>query len=114
MTDCMYPLKPVYDLDARVDLPMCMYSLPVIQISKTLGYKGTSEEGECPPGVLKALEARQEAILTKLGHLRDEVGKYRKSLGLSTTFSADSSPQDVKMDVVIRCSPSKPPFALPG
>jgi len=110
MTEGMYPLKPVFNLDARVELPTCMYSLPVIQVSKSLA----SDGGQCPDSVLKALEARQEAILTKLGHLRDEVSKYRKSLGLATTFSSDTMPQEMKTDVVIRCSPSKPAFSLPG
>jgi len=110
MTEQMYALKPVFNLDARVELPTCMYSLPVIQVSKSLSTDG----GQCPESVLKALEARQEAILTKLGHLRDEVSKYRKSLGLATTFSSDAMPQEVKADVVIRCSPSKPAFSLPG
>ena len=33
MTESMYTLKPVFDLDAKVEVPTCMYSLPVIQSS---------------------------------------------------------------------------------
>ena len=33
MAETMYALKPVFDLDAKVDIPTCMYRLPVIQSS---------------------------------------------------------------------------------
>jgi len=109
----MYPLKPVFNLDASVDLPTCMYSLPVIQVSKSIS--GGAEGGDCPPAVLKALEARQEAILAKLGHIRNEVMQYRKSMGLPTETQASlASKGGVSSDIVVRCSPSHPPLSLPG
>ncbi|XP_023342907.1 uncharacterized protein LOC111712503 [Eurytemora carolleeae] len=77
----MYALNPVFNLDSRIDLPTCMYSLPVIQISKSTA-DGLS--GDVPPQVLQALAARQEAILTKLENLRAEVLKFTKSAGIST------------------------------
>jgi len=106
----MYALKPVFDLDARVDLPTCMYSLPVLQVSKSLG-----AGGDMPEHAIQALEARQEAILNKLGQLRGEVERFLKGQGL-TSFTT-SQPDVIKTytaDIVVRCSPSKPVYALPG
>jgi len=109
----MYAMEPVMKLDTSVDLPTCMYTLPVLQVSKSTK---TEEGGDCPPAVLKALEARQEAILAKLGHLREEVMKYRTSIGLTSSVPASVavSPKGVSADVVVRCSPSHPPFSLPA
>ena len=39
----MYDLKPVFDLDAKVDVPTCMYSLPVIQSSTPIEGIGMSK-----------------------------------------------------------------------
>lgn len=108
----MYSLKPVFNLDARVDLPTCMYSLPVIQVSKSIS--GGSGE-DLPEHAVKALEARQEAILEKLGQLRAEVEKFVKGSGkTSFTTSKPDAVQTHKVDIVVRCSPGKPAFALPG
>jgi len=71
----MYALKPIFDLDAAVEVPSCMYPLPVIQQSQRIG-------SELPQGALEALSARQEAILARLGQLKEEVDAYKKSLGL--------------------------------
>jgi len=106
----MYALKPVFDLDARVELPTCMYSLPVLQVSK--GIHPVCESGDIPSNVLAALEQRQEAILAKLGHLSEEVSKYRSSIGLAG--SSTQSQDKVVSDIVVRCSPSHPPFSLPA
>ena len=45
-----------------------MYSYPVQQVSKCIGDGG--DDNGVPEHALKALEARQEAILQKLGQLR--------------------------------------------
>ena len=80
----MYFMKPVFDLDAKVEVPDCMYTLPVIQSSNTIPGVGTGVSGGCAPssGVLEALEARQDAILARLERLKEEVAAYRSSLGL--------------------------------
>lgn len=107
----MYALKPVFNLDARVDLPTCMYSLPVIQVSKSINESGE----DLPEHAIKALEARQEAILNKLGLLRGEVESFLKGQGVSSfTTSQPDAIQTHKVDIVVRCSPGKPVFALPG
>ena len=41
----MYALKPVFDLDAKVDIPSCMYSLPVIQSSTPIAGIGGAKVG---------------------------------------------------------------------
>eukprot|EP00088_Acartia_fossae_P048149 TRINITY_DN5246_c0_g1_i11.p1 TRINITY_DN5246_c0_g1~~TRINITY_DN5246_c0_g1_i11.p1 ORF type:complete len:572 (-),score=167.61 TRINITY_DN5246_c0_g1_i11:328-2043(-) len=116
----MYSMKPVFDLDVRVDLPTCMYSMPVIQMSKSLGVTPqalTSTNAEdIPEAALKALEARQEAILSKLGQLRSEVERFLKGQGITAISPAPKHDtlQAFKPDVVVRCSPGKPVFALPG
>jgi len=80
MAQTMYPLKPVFDLDAKVDIPTCMYSLPVIQSSTPIEGIGMTK-ATCPMSV-EALEARQDAILARLGQLKDQVSAYKQSLGL--------------------------------
>ena len=80
----MYPMKPVFDLDAKVEVPDCMYTLPVIQSSNTIPGVGAGVSGGCSPspGVVEALEARQDAILARLERLKKEIATYRSSLGL--------------------------------
>ena len=82
----MYFMKPVFDLDAKVQVPDCMYTLPVIQSSNTIPGVGVGVSGGCAPssssGVLEALEARQDAILARLERLKVDVAAYRSSLGL--------------------------------
>ena len=58
-----------------------MYSLPVIQSSYTIPGVGL---GGSPvsPGLVEALEARQDAILARLEKLQSEVAAYKKCLGL--------------------------------
>jgi len=80
MAQTMYPLKPVFDLDAKVDVPTCMYSLPIIQSSTPIEGIGMTK-ATCPLSV-EALEARQDAILARLGQLKDQVAAYKQSLGL--------------------------------
>ena len=80
----MYAMKPVFDLDAQVEVPSCMYSLPVIQSSNTIPGVG----GGGSAGQLEALEARQDAILARLEKLKGEVAAYKKCLGLPDAVEA--------------------------
>ena len=73
-------MKPVFDLDAKVQVPDCMYTLPVIQSSNTIPGVGVGVSSGS--GVLEALEARQDAILARLERLKVDVAAYRSSLGL--------------------------------
>ena len=85
MAETMYAMKPVFELDASIEVPKCMYSLPVIQCSNHIPGVGSgvgSSSGTCPPGALQALEARQDAILARLERLKSDVEAYKKSLGL--------------------------------
>ena len=41
----MYAVKPIYDLDAEVDIPTCMYSMPVMQCSKPIAGIGEATVG---------------------------------------------------------------------
>ena len=65
----MYAMKPVFELDAALTIPNCMYSLPVIQSSLAIPGVGASD-ASCPPGALQALEARQDTILARLEKLK--------------------------------------------
>ena len=87
----MYAMKPVFELDAALEIPSCMYSLPVIQSSVSI--PGVSDTGSCPPGALQALEARQDTILARLERLKAEVAAYKKSLGLSGSEVASTTSQ---------------------
>ena len=87
----MYAMKPVFELDTALELPSCMYSLPVIQSSVNI--PGVSDTGSCPPGALQALEARQDTILARLERLKAEVASYKKSLGLSGSEVASTTSQ---------------------
>jgi len=112
MAHTMYALKPVFDLDAKVDVPTCMYSLPVIQSSTPI--EGiVMAKTTCPVSV-EALEARQDAILARLGQLKDQVAAYKQSLGLPDTGPAPTANVTKTADIVIRCSPSFPSFSLKG
>ena len=93
MTETMYSMKPVFDLDAKVDVPGCMYTLPVIQSSNTIPGVGVGVPAGSSPqaSVVAALEARQDALLARLARLQQEVAAYRSSLGLQA--SADSPTQ---------------------
>ena len=84
----MYAMKPVFELDTAIDVPKCMYSLPVIQSSNKIAGVGSSSTSSSP--ALKALEARQDAILSRLEKLKLEVAAYGKSLGVSTSDAAPS------------------------
>ena len=87
MTETMYSMKPVFDLDAKVDVPGCMYTLPVIQSSNTIPGVGVGVPAGSSPqaSVVAALEARQDALLARLDRLKEEVAAYRSSLGLQGT-----------------------------
>ena len=66
MSAGMYALRPVFDLDAVVEHPACVYRLPVIQSSKAIesaGAAGVVAGGPVAGGAVAALAARQEAIL---------------------------------------------------
>jgi len=78
----MYALKPVFDLDATVPVPDCMYRLPVIQSSEPIEGVGGQE---VVPSALAALSSRQDAILERLHSLQEQVTAYQKSQGLPTT-----------------------------
>ena len=86
MTETMYAMKPVFDLDAKVEVPSCMYTLPVIQSSNTI--PGVTASGSVSAGVVEALEARQDAILARLEKLKTEVAAYKKCLGLPDAVEA--------------------------
>jgi len=101
MAETMYALKPVFDLDAKVDIPTCMYRLPVIQASTPIAGIGGAKS-TCPISV-EALEARQDAILARLGQLKDQVSVYRKSLGLSeVTITPLSFPRITDSDSTLQ------------
>jgi len=112
----MYAMKPVFELDTAIDVPKCMYSLPVIQSSNKIAGVGSSSSSSSP--ALKALEARQDAILSRLEKLKLEVAAYGKSLGVSTSDAAPSQTQNPVFgktpDLVVRCSPSHPVFSIPA
>ena len=84
MTETMYSMKPVFDLDAKVEVPGCMYTLPVIQSSNSIPGVGVGVSRGSNSGVLEALEARQDAILVRLERLKKEVAAYKTSLGLES------------------------------
>jgi len=115
----MYAMKPVFELDAALEVPSCMYSLPVIQSSVRIPGVGAGDDSG-PPGALQALEARQDTILARLEKLKAEVAAYKKSLGLSETVMTSSSssqlsaPSGKTPDLVVRCSPSHPAHSLQG
>jgi len=111
----MYFMKPVFDLDAKVQVPDCMYTLPVIQSSNTIPGVGVGVSSSS--GVLEALEARQDAILARLERLKVDVAAYRSSLGLENgDCQTQVKPALVgrTQDMVVRCSPSHPAFSLPS
>jgi len=116
----MYTLKPIFDLDASVEVPSCMYRLPVIQQSTRI--EGGVSPGEmggsgCPPAALEALAARQDNILAKLEQLRKEVASFRASLGLPQASGQQEAaaplPSGGRCDLVLQCPPSQPPHSLP-
>jgi len=114
----MYALKPVFDLDAKVDVPTCMYSLPVVQVSQPIPGVGICSDKVAAPGTdaaLQAIASRQEAILARLGQLRDQVSAYKQSLGLPPVSDVPAQVSVSKTaDLVIRSSPSHPPLSLPA
>ena len=96
MTETMYALKPVFELDSVVDIPSCMYSLPVIQCSAHIPGVGGHGHGGVAAAAgqaadLKALEARQDAIISRLEKLKADVEAYKQSLGLTTGTVAATS-----------------------
>ena len=84
-------MKPVFDLDAKVEVPSCMYTLPVIQSSNTIAGVGGGGGGSVSAGVVEALEARQDAILARLEALKTEVAAYKKCLGLTVAEAVETS-----------------------
>ena len=88
MTETMYAMKPVFDLDAKVEVPSCMYTLPVIQSSNRIPGVGGSAPSPVSAGVVEALEARQDVILARLEKLKTEVAAYKKCLGLQDAGQA--------------------------
>merc|ERR1719325_366064 len=85
MAGTMYAMKPVFELDGVVEVPQCMYALPVIQRSDSAA---PAQSAECPPGALQALETRQDAILARLERLKVEVAAYKRTLGLADSAAA--------------------------
>jgi len=83
----MYAMKPVFDLDAVVQVPDCMYSLPVIQSSQPIEGVGGQASQPTAACALAALSSRQDNILAKLEQLKEQVSAYQKSLGLPVTSS---------------------------
>ena len=94
----MYALKPVFELDSVVDIPSCMYSLPVIQCSAHIPGVGGHGHGGVAAAAgqaadLKALEARQDAIIARLERLKADVESYKQSIGLAVSSGSVSSAQ---------------------
>ena len=85
MAGTMYAMKPVFELDGVVEVPQCMYALPVIQRSDSVP---AAQSADCPPGALQALETRQDAILARLERLKVEVAAYKRTLGLADSVAA--------------------------
>ena len=85
MAGTMYAMKPVFELDGVVEVPQCMYALPVIQRSDAVP---AAQSADCPPGALQALETRQDAILARLERLKVEVAAYKRTLGLADSVAA--------------------------
>ena len=83
MAGTMYAMKPVFELDGVVEVPQCMYALPVIQRSDAVPV----QSADCPPGALQALETRQDAILARLERLKVEVAAYKRTLGLADSVA---------------------------
>ena len=81
----MYALKPVFDLDAKVDVPSCMYSLPVIQSSTPIDGIGMTKVG------LKNLKLKKIQTCLVLGNLSYICGSTRSSPGChpSQAWSAE-------------------------
>ena len=90
MAGTMYAMKPVFELDGVVEVPQCMYALPVIQRSDSVP---ASQSADCPPGALQALETRQDAILARLERLKVEVAAYKRTLGLADSVAAAGPPK---------------------
>ena len=98
MAETMYAMKPVFELDADIEVPKCMYSLPVIQCSNHIPGVGSGVgTTTCPPGALQALEARQDAILARLEKLKAEVEAYKKTLGLPAQCDSSSTSSQVRL-----------------
>ena len=77
MAGTMYAMKPVFELDGVVEVPQCMYALPVIQRSDAVP---AAQSADCPPGALQALETRQDAILARLERLKDKSRELEEEL----------------------------------
>lgn len=104
----MYRLPPIIPQNMVVDMPTTMYKLPMIQNSNVESLQ-TQELTDDELKVLKQLEQRQEAILTKLEELKDDVEKLK---GGADAGAGSQAVSGVK-DVVIRANPSHPPETLP-
>ena len=96
MAGTMYAMKPVFELSGVVEVPQCMYALPVIQRSDSAA---PAQSAECPPGALQALETRQDAILARLERLKVEVAAYKRTLGLADSAAAPTAPGPSKVSV---------------
>jgi len=120
----MYSLPPLVDMTSKLDLPSCMYSLPVLQSSSQV-QQGADDSHQSSTGqsagYMERLEKRQEAILTRLGQLKDQVSAYKQSIGLPPVPSsavAQSASQAAATtstgspDLVIKANPCQPPLSL--
>ena len=85
MAQSMYALKPVFDLDAKVDIPSCMYSLPVIQSSTPIDGIGMTKVKD------ELFQFIIILICLVLGHLSYFCGSSRSSPGChpSQAWSAE-------------------------
>ena len=93
MAETMYAMKPVFELDSVVSIPSCMYSLPVIQASNHIPGVGSGHGSGVSSGDqdIRVLEARQDAIISRLEKLKADVEAYKQSLGLTTGTVAATS-----------------------
>lgn len=99
----MYSLPPILKTEGPIELPTCMYKLPVIQASdnvqltcngSALKVLGIAEFAsfityirfwygfQSGPVSLAELESRQERLMTRLNQLQSKVVSVRKDLGL--------------------------------
>lgn len=118
----MYNVKPYYDNSTPLELPQCMYTLNSIYCKEATVKTQTEATEQSIAASVKALEERQERILSRLHQLQLKVKKIvdedvSKSV-LQTSHltaleaSSHSSSRDVISDVVISASPTSPPLSV--
>lgn len=118
----MYNVKPYYDNNTPLELPQCMYTLNSIYSSEVSMKVQTEATRQSVAASVKALEERQERILSRLHQLQMKVKKMTdedvsKSVLQTSHFTAveracHSSSLEVISDVVINANPASPPLSV--